>query len=86
MTANIELTCGANNKTFGICFAKNGAAIPTAHVSAILSDSGEGYGFSLTTLIPTAQNDTISLFVRNETDTTAVTATSLTLSAVGFIR
>lgn len=86
VTANIELVCGSNNKTYGICFAKNGTAITTAHVSAILSDSNEGYGFTLTSLIPTSQNDTISVFVRNETDTTAVTATSLTLSAVGFIR
>lgn len=86
VTANVELVCASNNKTYGICFAKNGTAIATAHVSAILSDSNEGYGFTLTSLIPTSQNDTISVFVRNETDTTAVTATSLTLSAVGFIR
>jgi len=33
-----------------------------------------------------AANDTISVYVRNETDTTAVTAISLSLSAVGFIR
>ncbi len=86
VTANLELVCASNNKTYGICFAKNGTAITTAHVSAILSDSNEGYGFSLTTLIPTAANDTISVFIRNETDTTAVTAITLTLSAVGFIR
>jgi hypothetical protein len=86
VTANVELSCASNNKTFGICFAKNGTAITTAHVSAILSDSNEGYGFSLTTLIPTSQNDTISVFVRNETDTTSVTALSLSLSAIGFIR
>lgn len=86
VTANVELVCASNNKSFGICIAKNNTAIPAAHVSAILSDSNEGYGFSLTTLVPTAANDTISVFVRNETDTTAVTATALTLSAVGFIR
>lgn len=86
VTANVELVCAANNKTFGICFAKNGVALPAAHVSAILTDSNEGYGFSLTSLIPTAANDTISVFVRNETDTTAVTAIAMSLSAVGFIR
>jgi hypothetical protein len=86
VTANLELVCASNNKTYGICFAKNGTPITTAHVSAILSDSNEGYGFTLTTLIPTVQNDTISVFIRNETDTTAVTASTLTLSAVGFIR
>ena len=86
ITANVELLCGSNNKTFGLTFAKNGTAITGIHVSAVLSDSGKGYGFSISTLIPTAANDIISVYVRNETDTTAVTATSLTLSAVGFIR
>lgn len=86
ITANVELVCASNNKTFGITFAKNGVAVTGIHVSAVLSDSGKGYGFSITGLLPTSQNDTISVFVRNETDTTAVTATSLTLSAVGFIR
>jgi hypothetical protein len=86
VTANVELVCGSNNKTFGITFAKNGTAITGIHVSAVLSDSGKGYGFSITALLPTAANDTISVYVRNETDTTSVTATSLTLSAVGFIR
>jgi hypothetical protein len=86
VTANVELVCGSNNKTFGLTFAKNGTAITGIHVSAILSNSNNGYGFSVTGLIPTAANDTISVYVRNETDTTAVTATSLTLSAVGFIR
>lgn len=86
VTANIELTCASNNKTFGLTFAKNGTAISGIHISAILSNSNKGYGFSITGLIPTAANDTISVFIRNEGDTTAVTATSLTLSAVGFIR
>jgi len=86
VTANIELTCASNNKTYGLTFAKNGTAITGIHVSAVLSDSGKAYGFSISTLVPTAANDVISVYVRNETDTTAVTATSLTLSAVGFIR
>jgi len=86
ITANVELVCGSNNKTFGLTFAKNGVAIENIHISAILSDSNEGYGFSITGLLPVAQNDIISVYVRNETDTTSVTATNLTLSAVGFIR
>lgn len=86
VTANVELVCASNNKTFGLTFAKNGTAITGIHVSAILSNSNKGYGFSISTLIPTEANDIVSVYVRNETDTTAVTATSLTLSAVGFIR
>ena len=86
VTANVELLCGSNNKTFGLTFAKNGTAITGIHVSALLANSNKGYGFSITALLPTVANDTISVYVRNETDTTSVTATSLTLSAVGFIR
>jgi len=86
VTANVELLCASNNKTFGLTFAKNGTAITGIHVSALLANSNKGYGFSITALLPTAANDTISVYVRNETDTTSVTATSLTLSAVGFIR
>jgi len=86
ITANVELLCGSNNKTFGLTFAKNGTAITGIHVSALLANSNKGYGFSITALLPTAANDIISVYVRNETDTTSVTATTLTLSAVGFIR
>ena len=86
VTANVELVCASNNKTFGITIAKNGTPLSNVHVSAILSDSNEGYGFSVTALVPTVLNDTISIYIRNETDTTAVTAVALALSAVGFIR
>ena len=86
VTANVELVCASNNKTFGLTFAKNGTPLTNVHISTVLANSNKGYGFSLTTLIPTAANDIISVYVRNETDTTAVTATSLSLSAVGFIR
>ena len=86
VTANVELVCATNNKTFGITIAKNGTPLANVHVSAILADSNEGYGFSVTGLIPTVLNDTISIYIRNETDTTAVTAVALALSAVGFIR
>jgi len=86
VTANVELVCGSNNKTYGLTLAKNGVAIENIHISAILSNSNKDYGYSITGLLPVAQNDIISVYVRNETDTTSVTATNLTLSAVGFIR
>lgn len=86
VTANVELVCTANNKSFGITIAKNGTPLTNVHVSAILSDSNEEYGYSVTALIPVVQNDKISVYVRNETDTTSVRATSLALHAVGFIQ
>lgn len=84
--ANVELTCASNNKNFGVTFAKNGTPISTFHVSQRMDVGGSPYAYSFTALIPTAQNDIISIYARNETDTTSVTATNLTLSAVGFIR
>lgn len=82
--ANVEVSCASNNKTFGMTFAKNGTAITTFHVSQKLSDGGASYFFSFSALIPVVPNDVISIYVRNETDTTAITASNLTLSAVGF--
>jgi hypothetical protein len=86
VVGNIEATCANNNKVFGFTFAKNGTAIGTFHLSERFDVGGSSYSVSFTALIPTVQNDTISIFARNETDTTALTATNITLSAVGFIR
>lgn len=84
--ASVEVSSGANNKTYGMTFAKNGTALSTYHVSERLASAGQSYFFSLMALIPVVQNDIISVYVRNETDTTALTVSGLTLSAVGFIR
>lgn len=84
--ANIEVSCASNNKTFGATFAKNGTAISTFHVSQKLASGGESYFFSFAGLIPTTTNDIISVYVRNETDSTSLVTQNLTLSAVGFIR
>lgn len=85
-TANIEVSCGQNNKNYSMTFAKNGAAIDTFHVTERLASSGQPYFYSFTALIPVVQNDTISVYVRNDTDTTSLTTLNLTISAVGFIR
>ena len=84
--ANIEVSCASNNKTFGMTFAKNGTAIGTFHVSQRLDVGGSSYFFSFAALIPTVQDDVISVYARNETDTTSLTTSNLTISAVGFIR
>ena len=86
VTANVEATCASNNKVFGFTFAKNGTPLTTFHVSERFDVGGSAYTVSLTALIPTVQNDIISVYVRNETDTTALTANNLTLHGVGFIR
>jgi hypothetical protein len=86
VVGNVEATCASNNKVFGFTFAKNGTAISTFHVSQRFDVGGSAYSVSFTALIPTVENDVISLYARNETDTTALTSSNLTLSAVGFIR
>lgn len=85
-TATVEVSSAGNNKTYSFTFAKNGTPITTAHVSDRLDSSGQNYTVSLTALIPTVPNDIISVYVRNDTDTTALTTQNLTVSAVGFIR
>lgn len=84
--ANIEASCASNNKVFGFTFAKNGTSIGTFHVSQRFDTGGSNYSVSFSALIPTVANDIISVYARNETDTTALTASNITLSAVGFIR
>lgn len=84
--ANVEVTSGANNKTYGMTFAKNGTAITTFHVSQRLESQNTSYYFSFAALIQTAPNDVISIYARNESDTTSLVTSNLTLSAVGFIR
>ena len=85
-TATIEASAGGNNKTYSFTFAKNGTPITTTHSSQKFESSGALYTIGLMSLIPTVQNDIISVYVRNDTDTTALTTANLTLSAVGFIR
>lgn len=84
--ATIEMSCASNNKTFGVTIAKNGTAVEKFHISQLQANSNSKYSYTVNALVATAQNDTISVYVRNETDTTSVTISNLTLSAVGFIR
>lgn len=84
--ATIEASSSGNNKTYSFTFAKNGTVISTAHVSEKFETSGAVKTMTVIALVPTVQNDTISVYVRNDTDTTSLTTANLTLSALGFIR
>lgn len=85
-TATIEGSSSGNNKVYSFTFAKNGTPLSTAHVTEKFETSGALKTMSVMALISTAQNDAISVYVRNDTDTTSFTTANLTLSAVGFIR
>jgi hypothetical protein len=84
--ATLEVLPAANNKRYTFTFAKNGVAIPTlAFVAYYGNLSGNPAGVFLSGLIPIAENDEISVVVKNDTDTTAITAAVLTMSGVGVM-
>lgn len=84
--ATLEVLPAANNKRYTFTFAKNGTAIPTLAFTAFYGNlSGNPAGVFLSGLIPIAEDDIISVVVKNDTDTTAITAQVLTLSGVGFM-
>lgn len=84
--ATLEVLPAANNKRYTFTFAKNGIAIPgLAFVAFYGNLSGNPAGVFLSGLIPIAENDEISVVVKNDTDTTALTASVLTISGVGFM-
>jgi hypothetical protein len=55
-------------------------------VTQKIESAGAAYTFVITALVPTVQDDTISVYVRNDTDTTALTTLNYTLSVVGFVQ
>ena len=84
--ATLEVLPAANNKRYTFTFAKNGTAIPALAFTAFYGNlSGNPAGVFLSGLIPIAQNDEISVVVKNDSDTTAITAAVLTISGVGFM-
>lgn len=84
--AMLEVLPAANNKRFTFTFAKNGIALTKSPYTAFYGNlSGNPVGVYLAQLVPIVQNDIITLVVKNDTDTSGVTASVLTLSGVGFM-
>lgn len=84
--ALLEVLPAANNKRFTFAFAKNGTAIPELSMTYYYGNlSGNPAAVMLSGLIPIAEDDILSVVVKNDTDTTALTASVLTLSGVGFM-
>lgn len=84
--ATLEVLPASNNKRYTFTFAKNGVAIPQLAFTAFYGNlSGNPAGVFLSGLIPIAEDDIISVVVKNDSDTTAMTASVLTLSGVGFM-
>lgn len=84
--ATLEVLPAANNKRYTFTFSKNGTPLPALAFTAFYGNlGGNPAGVFLSGLIPIAEDDVLSVVVKNDTDTTALTATVLTLSGVGFM-
>ena len=87
VNATIEVLPAANNKRYTFTFAKNGTAVPGLAFTAFFGNlSGNPAGIFLSGLVPMGYNDELSVVVKNDTDTTSITAQVLTVSLVGFIK
>jgi len=85
-SATLEVLPAGNNKRYTFTFAKNGTPIPTLALIYFYGNlQGNPAGVYLSGLIPIAKDDVLSVVVKNDTDTTAITAAVLTLSGVGFM-
>lgn len=84
--ATLEVLPAANNKRYTFTFARNGTAIPElAFVTFYGNLSGNPAGVFISGLIPIAENDEISVVVKNDSDTTSITASVLTISGLGVM-
>jgi hypothetical protein len=86
VNATLEVLPAANNKRYTFTFAKNGVAITDLAYTAFYGNlSGNPAGVFLSGLVEMGAGDTLAVVVKNDTDTTAITASVLTLSGVGFM-
>jgi hypothetical protein len=84
--ATLEVLPAGNNKRYTFTFAKNGTALPSLAFTAFYGNlSGNPAGVFLSGLIPVVEGDEISVVVRNDTDTTSITAAVLTVSGIGVM-
>ena len=87
VNATLEVLPAANNKRYTFTFAKNGTAIPGLAFTAFYGNlGGNPAGVFLSGLVPMVGDDELSVVVKNDSDTTSITAAVYTLSLVGFIK
>lgn len=87
VNATLEVLPAANNKRYTFTFAKNGTAVPGLAYTVYYGNlSGNPAGVFLSGLLPMTYNDELSIVVKNDTDTTSITASVYTLSLIGFIK
>jgi hypothetical protein len=87
VNATLEVLPAANNKRYTFTFAKNGTPVPgLAYTHYYGNLGGNPDGVFLSGLLPMTYNDELSIVVKNNTDTTSITASVYTLSLIGFIK
>jgi hypothetical protein len=87
VNATLEVLPAGNNKRYTFTFAKNGIAVPGLAFTAFFGNlSGNPAGVFLSGLVPMTGNDELSVVVKNDTDTTSITARVYTMSVLGFIK
>lgn len=85
ITAHLLVLPAGNNHTYAFVFAKNGNPVTqTAATYQFGSLGGNAALVTLHALVAVAANDILSVQVRNNTDTTSITASMMTLSAVAL--
>jgi hypothetical protein len=84
--ATLEVLPAGVNKRYTFTFAKNGTPISSLAFTAFFGNlQGNPAGVFLSGLIPFVANDEISVVVKNDSDTTAITAAVLTTSVLGVM-
>jgi hypothetical protein len=87
LNATLAVLPAGNNKQYSFTFAKNGVPIDNLHVTQFFGNlQGRPAGVFLSGLASMTGNDVFSVVVRADTDTTALTASILTVSGLGFIK
>jgi hypothetical protein len=87
LNASLAVLPAANNRQYSFTFAKNGTPITTLKVSQFFGPlQGRPAGLFLSGLASATNGDEFSVVVRADTDTTALTASTLTFSVLGFIK
>lgn len=87
LNAVLEVLPAGNNTQYTFAFAKNGTPIAGTALSFLFGNlQGRPVGIPLSSLVPIEGNDVISVVVKNEVNTTSITASALSFSGVGFIK
>jgi hypothetical protein len=86
VNATLSVLPAGNNTTYSFTFAINGAPVDLLHLTQSFGNlQGRPFGIFLSGLVRLQPNDIVSLVVRADGHTTAISTSVLTLSALGVM-